>query len=120
METFAKIMHWVRVDDSTLGRPKLKGNKPVESLAVPMCVLSLVHELEEGLEVTNSDLDLTEIRAWAVDKIKLHLQRNGTRVLETVGPNGEELEGVEGRKMVPGMDRFLENKLLTSLFRPCH
>jgi N-acylglucosamine 2-epimerase len=98
---FKRILHWVRIDGSGLGRPKFKGNKDVESMAVPMCILSLVHEFD-NLDVHNEDLDLVEIRSWAMAKIKLHLQRDGTRVLETVGPKGEEIDGFEGRKMVPG------------------
>ena len=48
-------------------------------------------------------LDFDEIRIWAVNEIRLHLQRNGERVLENVTPHGEELEGCFGRLMVPGV-----------------
>lgn len=45
---FKKIMHWTRVDPEALGRPKLPGNENIQSLAVPICVLSLIHELEDS------------------------------------------------------------------------
>ena len=45
---FRKIMHWIRVDPDSLGRPKLSGNEDIQSLAVPICVLSLVQELEDA------------------------------------------------------------------------
>ena len=49
------------------------------------------------------ELDLVEIRAWAVKEIRLHVQRGGERVLENVTPEGAELPGSAGRLMVPGM-----------------
>ena len=45
---FRKIMHWIRVDPESLGRPKLSGNEDIQSLAVPICVLSLVQEFEDA------------------------------------------------------------------------
>lgn len=96
---FRKILHWIRVDDSGLGRPKLPGNKPVETLAVPLSVLNLVHEIES---LEPEGLNLKEVRGWAIEKIKLHVQRNGSRILENVTPTGMEIPGCEGRKLVPG------------------
>ena len=53
------------------------------------------------------ELDLCEIRAWAVKEIRLHVQRDGERVLENVTPEGEELPGSAGRLMVPGMTELI-------------
>jgi len=38
-----------------------------------------------------------------VASFKLHIQRNGTRVLENVTPDGKEIEGSDGRLLSPGM-----------------
>jgi N-acylglucosamine 2-epimerase len=56
---FRKIMHWVRVDPEGLGRPRLAGNEDIQSLAVPICVLSLIHELEDAKILCD---DLNEAR----------------------------------------------------------
>lgn len=45
---FKKIMYWTRVDPEALGRPKLAGTENIQSLAVPICVLSLIHEFEDS------------------------------------------------------------------------
>jgi N-acylglucosamine 2-epimerase len=37
-----------------------------------------------------------------VDNIKLHVQRDGTRVLENVTNDGKEIQGSMGRLMNPG------------------
>ena len=75
---FRKILYWVRVDNSSLGRPQLPGNQPMATLAVPMCILSLVHEMED---LKPNSLDMEEVRKWAVAKIQLHVHRNGTRTV---------------------------------------
>ncbi|TRY61491.1 hypothetical protein TCAL_06260 [Tigriopus californicus] len=101
LEMFKLIIHWAREDDSDLGRPKLPSTGNHQNLAVPMCILSLVHELDD-LDIQESKLDMDEIRSWAVDRIKMHVQRQGTRILENVTQDGQEIDGFEGRKMVPG------------------
>jgi len=35
------------------------------------------------------------------------LKRDGTVILENVGPNGEELSGSSGRLMIPGKTKHL-------------
>lgn len=122
VSTFRQILLWVRVDDSGLGRQRLPGNAGrTSSLAVPMCVLCLAQEMAD---VVNDEdgLDLAEVRSWAVERIKLgedvsncrkwlffcircvrlHVQRGGDAILETVSLDGSEVDGAEGRKMVPG------------------
>ena len=100
---FKNIVHWTRVDPAPLGRVTLEGAEPSEPLSVPMCILSLVHELEDaGIQTP----DLAEIRTWAVSSIKLHIQRDGTRVLENVSPDGKQVQGSAGRLMNPGIEPF--------------
>ena len=53
-------------------------------------------------------------RSWAVDSIKLHVQRNGTRVLENVSNDGTELQGSMGRLMNPGERTPFKAELLLS------
>lgn len=101
LEMFKLIIHWAREDDSDLGRPKLPGTGSHQNLAVPMCILSLVQELDD-LDIQESKLDMDEIRTWAVERIKMHIQREGTRIFENVTQDGQEIDGFEGRKMVPG------------------
>ena len=37
---------------------------------------------------------------------KLHIQRNGTRVLENVTPDGQEIQGSDGRQINPGLKKL--------------
>jgi hypothetical protein len=64
---FKNIVYWSRVDSTGLGRPKLEGCEPVQTLAVPMCILGLIHELEDAGVQTD---EMSETRKWAVDAIK--------------------------------------------------
>ncbi|CAL8303054.1 unnamed protein product [Arctogadus glacialis] len=68
------IIHWVRVDPSELGRTKLPGDEPMNSMAVPMMLLSLVQQLTE-----ERDQDLVEkyreTSHWCVQKILQHIQQ---------------------------------------------
>ena len=98
---FSNIHRWATKDTSELGRPQLNGNQPVNQMAIPMCVLSLVHELDD-LQVESEAADLEGIRIWCVHEIKQHVQRDGKRVLETVDLEGNEIAGHEGRKLLPG------------------
>ena len=38
---------------------------------------------------------------------RLHVQRDGTRVLENVTPDGKEIQGSLGRLMNPGIDKLV-------------
>ena len=101
---FKRLLYWSREDDSELGRPKLSGSLSQQNFSIPMWILGLVHVLEDmGLSQEEVlELNLTEVREWAVDRLKLHVQREGTKILELVTHEGMEIEGCEGRKMVPG------------------
>ncbi|CAL8268959.1 unnamed protein product [Boreogadus saida] len=95
------IIHWVRVDPSELGRTKLPGDEPMNSMAVPMMLLSLVQQLTE-----ERDQDLVEkyreTGHWCVQKILQHIQRGGMAILENVSLEGAELNGCQGRLQNPG------------------
>ena len=41
---FDRVLGWIR-DPTDLGRPVLEGSTPMTTLAVPMIVLNLIHEL---------------------------------------------------------------------------
>ena len=68
-----RIIHWVRVDPSELGRTQLPGEEPVNSMAVPMMLLCLVQQLTE-----ERDHDLVEkyreTGNWCVKQILQHIQ----------------------------------------------
>lgn len=67
-----QILHWVLVDDSGLGRKKLAGNMPADTLAVPMMLLCLIEQL------TTMDPDLASSYAdteqWCLSQVTKHVQ----------------------------------------------
>lgn len=95
-----QIVHWVRVDPTGLGRPPMPGAAPSSSMAVPMMLLNLVDQLEEG------DQEMVEkystLGDWCAEQILRHVQRDGQVVLETVSEDGKELPGCSGRLQNPG------------------
>ncbi|XP_077976850.1 N-acylglucosamine 2-epimerase-like [Glandiceps talaboti] len=95
-----KIQHWVMVDDTELGRPKLSGTRPVNGLAIPMMLLYLIDELTwDDITLAN---EFTDLQDWTVQQALQHVQRDGTVILESVSTDGKELPGCEGRFMNPG------------------
>ena len=44
---FKKIIHWVRVDPSGLGRKHLSGCVPTSPQAPPMGILNIIHEFDD-------------------------------------------------------------------------
>ena len=98
-EIFQKIHQWARFDESGLG--KLPNLPKVSTLANAFCLLSLIHEMEDiGAE---DIIKIEEIANWCVDDIFKHVQRNGTRILETVSVDGKELpNSAAGRVLNPG------------------
>ncbi|XP_052240983.1 N-acylglucosamine 2-epimerase-like isoform X2 [Dreissena polymorpha] len=97
-----RLIHWVREDDTDirLGRPPLAGEARSESLAVPMMLQCVTHELltlDPSLGARYRD-----IQEWSVQKALSHVQRDGTVVLENVSTSGTELPGSLGRLMIPG------------------
>ncbi|XP_013382258.1 N-acylglucosamine 2-epimerase isoform X1 [Lingula anatina] len=100
LSVMTKIIHWVRVDDSEIGNAKLAGVKPTNSLAVPMILLGLIHELTSGDESLNKTYE--ELEEWCVQQVLSHVQREGSVILENVSPEGKEMPGSMGRLMNPG------------------
>ncbi|KAK6466681.1 N-acylglucosamine 2-epimerase isoform X1 [Huso huso] len=95
-----QIVHWVRVDPSGLGRPEMPGAVPLNAMAVPMMLLCLVDQLEEGRgELAEK---YSELGQWCVQQILQHVQRDGTAILENVSKDGKELSGCQGRHQNPG------------------
>ncbi|XP_052241619.1 N-acylglucosamine 2-epimerase-like isoform X1 [Dreissena polymorpha] len=95
-------IHWVREDDTDirLGRPPLAGEARSESLAVPMMLLCVTHELQTldpSLGARYRDR-----QEWNVHKALSQVQREGTVILENLSPSGMELPGSLGRLMIPG------------------
>lgn len=67
-----KLVHWVRVDPSGLGRPQLSGDRPVNGMAVPMMLLCLVEQLSEGR--AGEAEKYSELGSWCVQQILQHIQ----------------------------------------------
>ncbi|XP_072305458.1 N-acylglucosamine 2-epimerase isoform X1 [Eucyclogobius newberryi] len=93
-----QLVYWVQKDSSGLGRPKLPGDTPSSSMAVPMMLLCLVQQLSEGRE----PLKYQSVGQWCVQQILQHVQRGGAAVLENVSVDGTELQGCVGRLQNPG------------------
>ncbi|XP_072286370.1 N-acylglucosamine 2-epimerase [Pyxicephalus adspersus] len=95
-----QIVHWVRKDPSSLGRPELPGADSVNAMAVPMMLLNLVDQLcEEDEEAAKT---YEELEVWSVGRILQHIQRDGQAILENVSEDGKELPGCMGRHQNPG------------------
>ncbi|XP_054629630.1 N-acylglucosamine 2-epimerase isoform X3 [Dunckerocampus dactyliophorus] len=100
-EMMAQVIFWVQVDPTGLGRPKLPGDIPTNSMAVPMMLLCLVQQLTEGRE-QEVVLKYKKLGSWCVQQILKHIQRGGTAILENVSLEGTELPGCQGRLQNPG------------------
>ncbi|XP_034027563.1 N-acylglucosamine 2-epimerase [Thalassophryne amazonica] len=101
VQMMERLIYWVQVNSSGLGRPQLPGETPTNSMAVPMMLLCLVQQLTE-----DRDQDVVqrykELSTWCVQQILQHVQRDGTAVLENVSVEGGELPGCQGRLQNPG------------------
>ena len=97
VEMMEKILDWTGPGAADLGRPQLAGEcGGSSSLAVPMCLLSLLSMMKD------LGWDRPGLEEDSVAEILSHVVRQGSMVLETVGPRGEELPGVAGRLVNPG------------------
>lgn len=67
-----QLIYWVREDSSGLGRPKLPGDVPTSSMAVPMMLLCLVQQLSEGRPEMAKKY--AELGSWCVSEIHHHIQ----------------------------------------------
>ena len=96
VEMMERILSWSGDGAGELGRPQLSGDEGGSSLAVPMCLLSLLSMMRD------LGWDKPGLEEASVAEILSHVVREGTTVLETVGPQGQELSGVAGRLVNPG------------------
>ena len=128
VDTFRLILQWFEAP-WLLGTKFGSGQPATSSLAVPMILLNMCFEMRQclgdpdendatPLRLLEGDedvvlLDICEQKEkWCVDEIKKHIKydesKNGdkaptiSKVLETVGPNGEILDGATGRLINPG------------------
>ncbi|KAK3585826.1 hypothetical protein CHS0354_038351 [Potamilus streckersoni] len=97
-----QIVHWVMEDNTELrfGTPTLPGQVPVSSLAIPMMLLCLIDQLETS--VPDLGEKYSYVSEWSLKYALMHVQRDGTVILENVSPDGKELPGSVGRLMLPG------------------
>ncbi|XP_028399316.1 N-acylglucosamine 2-epimerase-like [Dendronephthya gigantea] len=99
ISVLSSVLHWIHVDDTSLGRPKLTGSPPVNKMSIPMMVICVLNEVCDDKEMASQYEGELQ---WAVNEILKHVQRNGTVILENVDVNGHEIPGCEGRLINPG------------------
>lgn len=96
---FEKVWTWSK-DTSVLGRPKLAGQEPMRTLAIPMIMLNLIEELcgddQKMRESFSAEIDA------CINLSLSHYDEASGRVYENVGLNGEVMGGYEGRILNPG------------------
>lgn len=67
-----QLQHWVMVDDTVLGRPRLSGSPAVNTLAVAMIFIILVEELAwDDAELREKYAPLEE---WGLKQTMQHIQ----------------------------------------------
>jgi N-acylglucosamine 2-epimerase len=89
---------WRFAHDLTLvGRPAFEGAPDASALAIPMILLNLMDELEQGGMTINE-----EHRTWAVQQMQKHIRPELKLVLEHVMNDGTLLDSPEGRIVNPG------------------
>jgi len=96
---FEKVWDWAK-DTSVLGRPKLAGQVPTRTLAIPMIMLNLIEELC-GNDLTLRESFMVEIEE-CIRQSMLHFDEASGKVYENVLMNGEIGEGSEARLLNPG------------------
>ena len=96
VEMMERILSWSGPGAADLGRPQLSGDAGGSSLAVPMCLLSLLAMMRD------LGWDRPGLEEASVAEVLSHVVREGEVVLETVGVVGHQLPGVAGRLVNPG------------------
>ena len=67
-----QFIHWVCVDDSSLGRPSLPGAPPTQELGRPMMLLNVLHEFcGDDLKLRQKYYKQIE---WSVQAIQSHVR----------------------------------------------
>ena len=67
-----KIIHWVRVDSSDIGRPKYPGTTPSIPINEPMILLSLLEQIIE-MDPSLGDRYKGQVD-WCIKEILKHVQ----------------------------------------------
>ena len=121
LDLFRKILEWF-ANPSMLGSKYGPGQVETSSLAVPMILLNLCYEIREMTKDVDSNTtasrqyttkkvnsELVDIcnqrEGWCIEEIKKHIKFEAGRVskvLETVGKDGEEINNPSGRLINPG------------------
>ena len=122
LHLFRKILEWF-ASPSMLGTKYGPGQPDTSSLAVPMILLNLCHEIREIAESSDTDTEVARHRIqhemntelidicsqkerWCIEEIRKHVKFDTegrvTKVLETVGKDGEEMDNPSGRLINPG------------------
>lgn len=65
-----KIVGWIQAHGEGLGRPKLPGDKPVSSLAIPMMTLCIIDQMK----TMDSSLCYDDLTQWALQDALKHVQ----------------------------------------------
>ena len=82
LDMMENIIHWMREDDSALGREKLPGQTEKSSLAEPMMLCCLVDQL---LTMDPSITpDYSELSKWCVQQIISHVQVRNNSLTNSV------------------------------------
>lgn len=89
-------------DPSPFARPVCCGAPPTSPLNIPMILMNLIDELRTAHILDDCSENYSAIEEWCVEEIKKHVIVEKKIVLEVVGPNGEIIEGYDGRHMNPG------------------
>lgn len=95
-EQFEIVWNWSK-DLTQVGRPVLEGQMPARSLAMPMILLNVIDELNDG-NPTGYEQEIDE----CIRQIRFHIHKEKKTVFETVGINGEFIDSIEGRLLNPG------------------
>lgn len=97
VEMMERILNWTGAGAAELGRPQLSGDAGGSSLAVPMCLLSLLSMMRD------LGWDRPGLEEASVAEVLSHVVGGEEgKVLETVGAQGQQLPGVAGRLVNPG------------------
>ena len=72
LEMMKNIIHWVREDDSTLGREKLPGQTATNNMAEPMMLCCLMHQLLTMDPSLASEYN--ELSKWCIQQVLAHIQ----------------------------------------------
>lgn len=95
-EQLERVWKWSK-DLSQVGRPSFEGEVPAQSLAIPMILLNLIEEVTLG----ETDRFRREINE-CIERILLHVHTDRKMVFETVTPDGEYINSIDGRLLNPG------------------